>query len=155
MWYLMYLRCPPPFLYKVGISIPGDILPDETCKPLLRMYHLCATAGWEDNRFFSCLTVKDKLNSTTNDRTRYFSPPLVGDLPAVPFPQVFRRLARPARSKDGGGHSAARDNALVFLRGHLGPAPSSWDRDRRKAFRKRVKGACRLIEAIVTADELG
>lgn len=69
--------------------------------------------------------------------------------------QVFRRLARPAGAKEGGGHSSARDNALVFLRGHLGPAPSSWDRDRRKAFRKRVKGACRLIEAIVTADELG
>lgn len=72
-----------------------------------------------------------------------------------PQPQLFRRLARPPGAKEGGGHSAARDNALVFLRGHLGPAPSSWDRDRRKAFRKRVKGACRLIEAIVTADELG
>eukprot|EP00752_Nemacystus_decipiens_P010268 g9151.t1 len=71
------------------------------------------------------------------------------------FMEVFRRLARPAGAKEGGGHAAARDNALVFLRGHLGPAPSSWGRDRQKAFRKRVKGACRLIEAIVTADELG
>lgn len=69
--------------------------------------------------------------------------------------QVFRRLARPAGMKQGGGHSAARDNTLVFLRGHLGPAPGGWERERKKAFRKRVKGACRLIEAIVTADELG
>lgn len=57
--------------------------------------------------------------------------------------------------KEGGGHSAARDNTLVFLRGHLGAAPGNWDRPRKKAFRKRVKGACRLIEAIVTAEELG
>eukprot|EP00903_Cladosiphon_okamuranus_P014969 g13855.t1 len=57
------------------------------------------------------------------------------------FMEVFRRLARPAGAKEGRGHSAARDNALVFLRGHLGPAPSSWDRDRRKAFRKRDKKA--------------
>ncbi|CAM9186893.1 unnamed protein product, partial [Hapterophycus canaliculatus] len=71
------------------------------------------------------------------------------------FMELFRRLARPPGAKEGGGHSAARDNALVFLRGHLPPPPGSWDRDRRKAFRKRVKGACRLIEAIVTADELG
>lgn len=69
--------------------------------------------------------------------------------------QVFRRLARPTGMKEGGGHSAARDNTLVFLRGHLGAAPGSWDRPRKKAFRKRVKGACRLIEAIVTSEELG
>lgn len=79
----------------------------------------------------------------------------VARLCPLPLQQVFRRLARPAGAREGGGHSAARDNALVFLRGHLGPPPSGWDRDRRKAFRKRVKGACRLIEAIVTADELG
>lgn len=69
---------------------------------------------------------------------------------------MFRRLARPAAVKDSGaGHSAARDNILVFLRGHLGPAPRNWDRERKKAFKKRVKGACRLIDAMVTAEELG
>lgn len=74
----------------------------------------------------------------------------------LPYPnQVFRKLARPAGAKDAGGHSAARDNTLVFLRGHLGTAPNSWSNGRRKAFRKRVKGACRLIDAMVTAEELG
>ncbi|CAM9588117.1 unnamed protein product [Sphacelaria rigidula] len=71
------------------------------------------------------------------------------------FMEVFRRLARAPGKKDAGGQSAARDNILVFLRGHLGPAPKSWNSERRKAFRKRVKGACRLIDAMVTAEELG
>lgn len=67
---------------------------------------------------------------------------------------MFRRLARPPGVKEAGGHAAARDNTLVFLRGHLGSAPASWDHDKKKSFRKRVKGACRLIEAIVAAEEL-
>lgn len=106
------------------------------------------------SRFFINVTFARSRSRVTASKVR-FPPPLHS--PRTPNPQVFRRLARPAgaKAKDGGGHSAARDNALVFLRGHLGPAPSGWDRDRRKAFRKRVKGACRLIEAIVTADELG
>ncbi|CAN0235518.1 unnamed protein product [Discosporangium mesarthrocarpum] len=71
------------------------------------------------------------------------------------FMNVFRRLS-PSRGdrEAGAGHSLARDNALIFMRGNLGPAPRTWDKAQRKVFRKRVKGACRLMGRMVTAEEL-
>ncbi|CAM9799736.1 unnamed protein product [Choristocarpus tenellus] len=71
------------------------------------------------------------------------------------FLELFRKLSSPPKVKDDrGGHSQARDNALIFLRGRLGSAPRTWDKDRRKMFRKRVKGACRLMDRIAMAEDL-